>query len=74
MGDLVAILGLERYPEEGMATHSCILAWRIPMDRGSWQTTVHTVAKSWTLLKQLTTMNTLLHNMPMSNVWYLCIF
>ena len=22
--------------EEGMATHSSILAWRIPMDRGAW--------------------------------------
>ena len=27
--------------EEGMATHSSILAWRIPMDRGVWQATVH---------------------------------
>ena len=24
--------------EKGMATHSSILAWRIPMDRGAWQT------------------------------------
>ena len=23
--------------EEGMATHSDILAWRIPIDRGAWQ-------------------------------------
>ena len=22
--------------EEGMATHSSILAWKIPMDRGAW--------------------------------------
>ena len=22
--------------EEGMATHSSTLAWRIPMDRGAW--------------------------------------
>ena len=34
--------------EEGMATHSSILAWRIPMDRGTWRATVHRVAKSWT--------------------------
>ena len=34
--------------EEGMATHSSILAWRIPMDRGAWQATVHGVAYSWT--------------------------
>ena len=24
-------------PLEGMATHSSILAWRIPMDRGAWR-------------------------------------
>ena len=23
--------------EEGMATHSSIIAWRIPMDRGAWR-------------------------------------
>ena len=27
--------------EEGMATHSSILAWRIPMNRGAWQATVN---------------------------------
>ena len=32
--------------EEGMATHSSILAWRIPMDRGAWQATVLGVAES----------------------------
>ena len=29
-----------------MATHSSILAWRIPMDRGAWRATVHSVAES----------------------------
>ena len=29
-----------------MATHCSILTWRIPMDRGSWQTTVCGVTKS----------------------------
>ena len=33
--------------EKGMATHSSIFAWRIPMDRGAWRATVHAVAKSW---------------------------
>ena len=23
--------------EEGMASHSSILAWKIPIDRGAWQ-------------------------------------
>ena len=27
--------------EKEMATHSSILAWRIPMDRGAWWATVH---------------------------------
>ena len=36
-----------------MATHSSILAWRIPMDRGAWRATVHGVAKSQTRLKRL---------------------
>ena len=26
--------------EKGMATHSSILSWRIPMDRGAWRATV----------------------------------
>ena len=26
---------------EKMATHSSILAWKNPMDRGAWQATVH---------------------------------
>ena len=34
--------------QEGMATHSSILARRIPMDRGAWQATVREVAKSRT--------------------------
>ena len=47
---LVRFLGQEDPPEEGMATHSSILAWRIPMDRGSWRATVHGTAKSQTRL------------------------
>ena len=42
----VRSLGQEDCLEEGMATHSSILAWRIPMDRGAWQATVHGVAES----------------------------
>ena len=40
--------------EEGMATHSSILAWRVPMDGGTWRATIHGVAKSWTQLRQST--------------------
>ena len=44
----VQSLGWEDPAEEGMATHSSILAWRIPMDTGAWQATVHGVTKCWT--------------------------
>ena len=46
----VRSLGWEAPLEEGMATYSSILAWRIPMDRGTWQATVPGVTKSWTQL------------------------
>ena len=45
-GNLGLIPGSGRFLEEGMATHSSILAWRIPMDRGAWWATVFGVAKS----------------------------
>ena len=38
-------LGWENPLEEGMTTHSSILTWRIPMDRGAWWATVHGVAR-----------------------------
>ena len=44
----VQFLGQEDTLEKEMATHSSILAWRIPMDRGAWWATVHGVAKSRT--------------------------
>ena len=36
----VQSLSLEDPLEEGMATHSSILAWRIPVNRGAWWATV----------------------------------
>ena len=35
----IRYLGLEDPLEEGMATHSSILHWRIPMDKEAWQAT-----------------------------------
>ena len=37
----VHFLGWEDPLEEGMATHSSTLAWRIPVDRGVWSAAVH---------------------------------
>ena len=36
-------MGWEDPLEEGMATCSSILVWRISMDRGAWWATVHRV-------------------------------
>ena len=44
----VQFLGWEDFQEKGMATHSSILAWRIPWTEEPWQATVHGIAKSWT--------------------------
>ena len=45
-GDLVWSLGLEDPLEGVMGTHTSILAWRIPTDRGAWWATVHGVVKN----------------------------
>ena len=42
----VQSLGWKDPLEERMATHSRILAWRIPMDRGAWWPTVHGITES----------------------------
>ena len=43
-------LGWEDLLEEGMETHSSILARRIPVNRGALPAAVSGVAKNWTLL------------------------
>ena len=44
----VRSLGWEDPLEEGMATHSSILVWRMPTDRGALWVAVHGVARSQT--------------------------
>ena len=46
----VRSLGWEDPVEEGMATRSSVLAWRISMERGAWWAGVYGVTKSWTRL------------------------
>ena len=42
-GDLGSVLGSGRSLEKETATHSSILVWKTPMDRGAWRATVHGV-------------------------------
>ena len=44
-----------------MGTHFSILAWRIPMNKGTWWATVHGVAKSQTLPSYLAQHSTAQH-------------
>ena len=48
----VQSLDWEEPLEEGMATHSSILSWKIAMDRGSGWATVHGITKSQTQLSE----------------------
>ena len=48
-------LGWEDPLEEGMATHSTVLAWRVPMVRGAWPAAVQRVAKQADTTDQLST-------------------
>ena len=42
----VRSLGRGDFLEGGRATHSSVLAWRIPIDRDAWGATIHRVAES----------------------------
>ena len=53
--DTGSIPGSGRSLEEGVATHSSILAWRIPWTEEPGGVTVHRVTKSQTPLKRLST-------------------
>ena len=44
----VQSLGQEDARQQGMATHSSILAWKIPRTDRAWQAAAHKVTKSQT--------------------------
>ena len=43
----VPSLSEEDHLEEEIGTHSSILAWKIPCDRGTWHATIPGDSKSW---------------------------
>ena len=55
-------LGWEDPLEEGMTTHSSILACRIPVNKGTWRATVHGVTKSRTRLSDWAQYSTMIHD------------
>ena len=64
-GDLSSIPDLGRSPGEGNGNplqYSCL---ENPMDRGSWQATVHGVAKSRTQLSDFTSLHFIQHEGPL---------
>ena len=63
-------LGCKDPLEEGMATHSGILACRIPMDRRAWHATVHGVTKSQNTTERLSTQHTLLVPLLFYRKWH----
>jgi len=63
VGDLGSIPGLGRSPGEGNGNslqYSCL---ENPVDRGAWWATVHGVTKSWTRLRNFTSLH---HNLYLS--------
>ena len=63
----VRSLGREDTLWEGVATHSSILAWKMPMDRGAWWATVHEVAES-DMAERLSTHTHILYNTNITNI------
>ena len=59
----VRSLSWEDLLEENIATHSSILAWRIPTDRGAWWAAVYGVIQSWTRLKRLSSSSSSIQSM-----------
>ena len=66
----VQSLGWEDPLDKGMATHSTILTWRIPMDRGAWWASVHGVATSRTWLSIAQHWSLKLLPIPQSKLFY----
>ena len=60
----VQSLGWEDPLEEGLATLSSILAWRVPTDIGAWLARVHGVTKSWTQLNDKTQHSISVYSLP----------
>ena len=52
-----------------MATHSSILAWRIPMDRGAWKATQSMGHKELDMTERLSTYKKKVHEFWIQKEW-----
>ena len=68
--DVVQSLCQEDPLEKEVTTHSSILAWENPMDRGAWQATVYQAAKSRT---GLTTQTHMPYYMTNTTLFWTCL-
>ena len=59
--------------EEGLTTHSSILAWRIPTDKGAWQSAVNRAAKSWMRLSTAQGLVSYLTTIVMCKIFFLIL-
>ena len=53
VGDTSLIPSPGRCLQKEMATHSSILAWKNPKDRGAWWASIHGITKSWDTSERL---------------------
>ena len=60
--------------EKGRTAHFSILAWRIPMDKGACQATVHGVTKSRTRLSDFHSIYNYYKILAKPPVWYCICF
>ena len=67
----VSSLGQEDFLEEGRATHSSVLAWRIPIDNEAWRATVYGVTKNQTCKEQLSTHQVSQQALRTDRWWYI---
>ena len=67
--DMGSIPGSERSPRGGHGNPFQYSGLKKSMDRGTWQTTVHRAAKSWTWLKRLSRHMLWVHVIVFSYTW-----
>ena len=69
----VPSLGWEALLKDGLATHFSILAWRIPMEGGAWQTAVHEIGHDCLSIQHIHTLAEHLYRIVSRQPFQVCI-